>query len=115
MCCASAALPPLPQSRIFRPLVRASQITFPDCSMSERVKFWIACRCSCRDLVKNSTPRKLTQIYADAHGYPCVSVLICRALLTYESITADTDAATVPGTEAATSRDSSVFPSWRLL
>src|SRR5215213_2616729 len=115
MCCASAALPPLPQSRIFLPLASASQIIFPDCSISGSVKFWIVCRCSCRDLVKNSTQRKLTQIHVDAHRYPCVFVLICAPLLTYESITADTDAATVPGTEAATSRDSSVFPSWRFL
>ena len=38
MCCASAALPPLPQSSIFSPAVRASQIICPDRSMSLTVE-----------------------------------------------------------------------------
>src|SRR6267378_1870348 len=57
MCCASAALPPLPQSKTLFPAPRVLHIKSPACSISpifESINDWMASRCSRREWARKA-------------------------------------------------------------
>src|SRR5687768_15579830 len=120
MCCSSAALPPLPQSKIFRPATRASQIICPDCSMSlilERSSDCRVSRCSWSESVSRlaaSFDEWLSTLLEEI-SIVYYSPPFTKALLTDDQFKFNSNAAAVPGTEAATPRHSIVLSPRRLL
>src|SRR6185503_14717623 len=120
MCCASAALPQLPHSRIFLPATSASQIICPDCSMSlilERSSDCRVSRCSWRESVSRLAASfdELLSTLLEQISIVYYSPPFTKALLTDDQFKFNANAAAVPGTKAATSRHSIVLSARRLL